>query len=86
MNQSFRQINFFSHRLTYQIPQDQSFFQRTLEREEIEYVVIDSYEKTTPTYAREFFKDLTPLVSFQDAVGRVDIYRSPYYNSSKIDK
>ena len=85
MTQSFRQIHYFSHRLTYQIPQDPSFFQRTLEREGIEYVVIDSYEKTTPKYAREFFKDLTPLVTFKDSYGKVDIYRSPYYNASRID-
>jgi hypothetical protein len=86
MTQSFRQINFFSHRRTYQIPQDPLFFQRTLEREGIEYVVIDSYEKTTPQYAREFFKDLTPLITFQDSISRVDIYKSPYYNASRIDK
>ena len=85
MTQSFRQIHYFSHRRTYQIPQDQSFFQRTLEREGIEYVVIDSYEKTTPKYARDFFNELTPLVTFKDSFGRVDIYRSPYYNVSRID-
>ncbi len=86
MTQSFRQIHFFSHRLTYQIPQDQSLFKKTLEREKIEYIVIDSYEKTTPQYARDFFRDLTPLVTFEDPAGRVDIYKSPYYNESIIDK
>lgn len=86
MTQSFRQIHFFSHRKTYQIPQDQSLFQRTLEREGIEYVVIDSYEKTTPEYAKEFFKEFEPLVTFKDNLGTVNIYRSPYFNSSKIDK
>ncbi len=86
MTQSFRQIHFFSHRKIYQIPQDQALFQKTLEVYQIEYVVIDSYEKTTPQYAREFFNELEPLVTFKDKVGIVNIYRSPYYNSSKIDK
>jgi len=86
MTQSFRQIHFFSHRQTYQIPQDQSIFKKTLERNKIEYVVIDSYEKTTPQYARELFNELEPLVTFTDNYGVVNIYRSPYYNSSKIDK
>ncbi len=85
MTQSFRQIHFFSHRKVYQIPQDQSLFQKTLETDQIEYVVIDSYEKTTPQYARDFFKELDPLVTFADKVGIVNIYRSPYYNSSKTD-
>ena len=83
--QSYRQIYYFSHRKTYQIPQDPSMFKRTLERCKIEYVVIDSYEKTTPEYAREFFGKLDPLITFKDNYGTVCIYRSPYYNSSKID-
>ncbi|KYC45782.1 MAG: Dolichyl-phosphate-mannose-protein mannosyltransferase [Candidatus Methanofastidiosum methylothiophilum] len=86
MTQSFRQIHFFSHRKTYQIPQDPSLFQKTLERNKIEYIVIDSYEKTTPKYAREYFKNVEPLATFKDNYGTVNIYRSPYYNSSKLDK
>jgi len=86
MTQSFRQIHFFSHRNIYQIPQDPSLLQETLEIYQIEYVVIDSYEKTTPQYARDFFEELEPLVTFKDKVGIVNIYRSPYYNSSMIDK
>lgn len=85
MTQSYRQIYYFSHRQTYQIPQDPSMFQRTLERCKIEYVVIDSYEKTTPVYAREFFGKLDPLITFNDNYGTVSIYRSPYYSSSKVD-
>lgn len=86
MTQSFRQIHYFSHRKTSQIPQDQSLFQKTLQKEKIEFIVIDSYEKTTPQYAKDFFKELTPLKSFEDDSGSVSIYRSPYVNSSKIDK
>jgi len=85
MTQSFRQIHYFSHRKTYQIPQDPSLLQKTLEVNQIEYVVIDSYEKTTPQYAREFFEELDPLVTFKDIGGVVNIYKSPYYNSSKVD-
>ncbi len=86
MAQSFRQINYFSHRQTYQIPQDPKLFKKTLERNKIEYVVIDSYEKTTPKYAREFFNELGPVVTFKDNLGTVSIYKSPYYNSSILDK
>jgi len=86
MAQSYRQINFFSHRQTYQIPQDPSLFKKTLERNNIEYIVIDSYEKTTPQYAREFFNELEPSVTFQDNMETVTIYRSPYFKSNQIEK
>ncbi|HPX24886.1 MAG TPA: glycosyltransferase family 39 protein [Methanofastidiosum sp.] len=80
MTQSFRQIHYFSHRKTYQIPQDPSLLQKTLINNKIEYIVIDSYEKTTPKYAIEFFNKFEPIVTFKDEGGIVNIYKSPYHD------
>jgi hypothetical protein len=76
MTQSFRQIAFYSQRQTYEVPGDQKNVLRFINEHNITYVLIDSYERTTPKYLQSFIDDAEyrELAAFNDDHGKVAIY------------
>ncbi|MDI6655522.1 MAG: hypothetical protein QME59_06520, partial [Candidatus Hydrothermarchaeota archaeon] len=72
---SFYQIHYFSQRKTYQIPGNLSRAVELLGRENISYVVVDTYEKTTPPFAYEL--NYTLAKRFKNSYGEVWIYKLP---------
>jgi 4-amino-4-deoxy-L-arabinose transferase-like glycosyltransferase len=77
MAASYYQISYFSDRRTYAFPRDPREVDRFLEEKGVLYVVIDSYEKTLPSYARDHFRRYPRVKTFRDSRGEVEIYRIP---------
>ncbi len=74
LTQSYRQMHFFSGKITYQFPRDKNRVFRYIKEKNISYIVVDTYEKTTPSYAYSLFKNFKVAASFQDKHGKVIIY------------
>lgn len=76
MTQSFRQIAFYSHRQTYEVPENQNWTPEFIERYNITHILIDSYESTTPQYIYRFVEKngYERVARFNDDYGDVVIY------------
>ncbi len=75
LTQSYRQIHFYSHRKTYQFPRNMERIERFIEEKNVSYIVIDSYEKTTPPWAYEKVQKYPLIAFFKDEYGEVKIYK-----------
>ncbi len=74
LTQSHRQINYFSHRRTYQPPRDVEKVQRYMDYYNVSYVVVDTYEKVTPKYAYTYFDRYTLIKVFKRGAHEIKIY------------
>ncbi|MBI5253990.1 MAG: hypothetical protein HY930_06325, partial [Euryarchaeota archaeon] len=72
--QSYRQISFFAHRKTFQMPFDESDAKNFVKENNISYIIIDSYE-VTPLYLYTFAERYKLEKEFNDKTGYVRIYR-----------
>ncbi|MEK6977362.1 MAG: glycosyltransferase family 39 protein [Candidatus Hydrothermarchaeota archaeon] len=75
MAASFYQVNYFSERITYQIPKDRTRMERLAREKGAGYVLLDTYEGTTPPFVWDYFRYQEPLKRFSDPSGEVMIYR-----------
>lgn len=72
---SFYQISYFSGKVTYQLPKSIETAEKLMKIKSIRYVVVDSYEKSTPGYAYTYFERKCKLVKeFRDGNDFVKIY------------
>jgi len=73
---SFYQISYYARRLTYQIPpNDLKKAEELIKKNSIKYVIVDTYEKTTPVYARTYFEKYELTERFSQGQEEVRIYR-----------
>lgn len=77
MAASFYQVNYFSERITYQIPKDRGKMERLAREKGVSYILLDTYEGTTPPFVWDYFRYQEPLNRFSDPSGEVMIYRLP---------
>lgn len=73
--QSYRQINFFAHRRTFQMPTAESDAESFIKENNVSYILIDSYE-ATPLYLYTFAERYKLEKEFNDKTGYVRIYRT----------
>ena len=76
MTQSFRQVAFYSHRRTYEVPRCSWCPPGFIKSCNITHVLLDSYEKTTPEHIYQFVEEqgFKEVVRFNDSYGEVIIY------------
>lgn len=74
---SFYQISYYSRRITYQIPpkEDPRKAEELIRKDNVKYVVVDTYEKTTPKYAYTYFEKYELAEKFSRSDDEVRIYR-----------
>ncbi len=70
--QSYRQVHFFSRKVTYYFPEEERV-DRYIKEMNVSIIIIDSYEKTTPKYVYDHFKFYPCLIEFRDRRGFVII-------------
>jgi|GEM_PF-663443 len=73
---SFYQISYYSRRITYQIPKDQKKAEELIKGKGVKYVIVDTYEKTTPQYAYTYFEKYELVNKFSHLGEEVKIYRA----------
>ncbi|HDY74345.1 MAG TPA: hypothetical protein ENH51_04455 [Euryarchaeota archaeon] len=71
---SYRQIGYYSHRLTYQPPPDEQRLDSYIQYYNTTYAVVDTYEKYTPSYVYTALDRYKPLRVFQNRGNEVRIY------------
>lgn len=76
MTQSFRQIAFYSHRRTYEVPRCSWCPLGFIKSQNVTHILIDSYERTTPKYIHQFVEEqgYKIVARFNDGYGEVVIY------------
>ena len=74
--QSYRQVHFFSGKVTYYFPEEMRV-DRYIKEMNVSIIIIDSYEKTTPKYVYYHFKFYPYLVEFRDRRGFVIVKAVP---------
>ncbi len=76
MTQSFRQIAFYSHRQTYEVPRCSWCPLGFIKSQNVTHILIDSYERTTPKYIHQFVEEqgYRIVARFNDGYGEVVIY------------
>lgn len=74
---SFYQVSYYSGRITYQIPPrgDPKKAEELIKSNKIKYVVVDTYEKTTPQYAYTYFEKYELVKKFSLSSDEVKIYK-----------
>lgn len=72
--QSYRQIHFFSHRRTFELPREEHEIRDFIKANNISYAVVDTYEKLTPSYAYTYFNKFKLLKTFSGRGSEVNIY------------
>jgi hypothetical protein len=72
---SFSQTNYFSRRVTLQIPREQTMADLIIKEKDVKYVVVDTYEKTTPDYAFTYFEKYPLAEEFSHLGEVVKIYK-----------
>ncbi len=74
--QSYRQVHFFSGKVTHYFPEEIRV-DRYIKEMNVSIIIIDSYEKTTPKYVYYHFKFYPYIVEFRDRRGFVIIKAVP---------
>jgi hypothetical protein len=84
---SYRQVNFFSHRMTVQPPPEVQKVERYIEIYNTSYAVVDTYEKYTPRYMYTYFDRYELVKTFKKDSNEIKIYKLtvPTQNSSGIN-
>jgi 4-amino-4-deoxy-L-arabinose transferase-like glycosyltransferase len=75
LTHSYRQVNYFSHRRTFQPPPDVEKVERFIEHYNTSYVVVDTYEKYTPSYMYTYFDRYTLVKTFQRDKNEIKIFK-----------
>ncbi len=71
---SYRQIGYYSHRLAYQPPPEETRLDGYIEYYNTTYAVVDTYEKYTPNYVYTALDRYKPIQVFQNRGNEVRIY------------
>ncbi|MFQ5800321.1 MAG: polysaccharide deacetylase family protein, partial [Candidatus Hydrothermarchaeales archaeon] len=74
LTQSNRQVNYFSHRMTFQPPKEVERVERFISYYNTSYAVVDTYEKVTPAYAYTYFDRYKLVKTFRRGEDEIRIY------------
>jgi peptidoglycan/xylan/chitin deacetylase (PgdA/CDA1 family) len=74
LSYSYRQVNYFSHRVTFQPPKEVDKVEGFIGQHNVNYAVVDTYAKYTPAYMYTYLDRYKLLKTFQRGSHEIRIY------------